>query len=107
MSDQMSAVYSGGLLYEYSVEEERYGIVDVGKGSGDVNEEDDFDKFKSALAKYPSPAGDGGFVSTTNSVTCPTMDSVWDLGDWGESSLPSIPEGAKKVCLIRTALQPA
>ncbi|KAI1271122.1 glycoside hydrolase family 72 protein [Xylaria sp. FL0933] len=97
MSDQMSGVYSGGLLYEYSREEGNvYGIVELTKGSDTVKEESDFDNFKKALAKYPAPSGDGGFTSTTKAVACPTQDSVWDLGKWGESALPAIPDGAKK-----------
>lgn len=97
MSDQMSGVYSGGLLYEYSREGNMFGIVDVSGESNSVKEDSDFDTFKSALAKYPAPSGDGGFTSTTQSAACPTQDTIWDLGKWGESALPAIPEGAKKV----------
>lgn len=97
MSDQMSGVYSGGLLYEYSREGNKFGIVQLSGNSDSVTEEDDFSAFKSALKKYPAPSGDGGFVSTTASVACPTQDSIWDLGKWGESALPAIPDGAKKV----------
>lgn len=96
MSDQMSGVYSGGLLYEYSREGNKFGIVQLSGNSDSVTEEDDFSAFKSALKKYPAPSGDGGFVSTTASVACPTQDSIWDLGKWGESALPAIPDGAKK-----------
>ncbi|KAI1167743.1 glycoside hydrolase family 72 protein [Nemania serpens] len=96
MSDQMSGVYSGGLLYEYSREGNMFGIVDVSGESNSVKEDSDFDTFKSALVKYPAPTGDGGFTSTTTAAACPTQDTVWDLGKWGESALPAIPEGAKK-----------
>jgi hypothetical protein len=97
MNTEMTGVYSGGLMYEYSREGNDFGIVDVTAKSDAVKEEGDFEKFKSALAMYPAPSGDGGFTSTTQAVACPTLDSVWDLGDWGESALPAIPEGAKKV----------
>jgi len=96
MNTEMTGVYSGGLMYEYSREGNDFGIVDVTAKSDAVKEEGDFEKFKSALAMYPAPSGDGGFTSTTQAVACPTLDSVWDLGDWGESALPAIPEGAKK-----------
>ncbi|KAI0974039.1 glycoside hydrolase family 72 protein [Xylaria arbuscula] len=96
MSDNMSSVYSGGLLYEYSREGDNYGIVQVSGSSETVTEETDYDNFKSALAKYPAPSGNGGFTSTTAAVSCPTADSVWDLGSWGQSALPAIPAGAEK-----------
>ncbi|KAI0514516.1 Glucanosyltransferase-domain-containing protein [Xylaria bambusicola] len=96
MSDQMSGVYSGGLMYEYSREGNGYGIVELSGNSDSVKKESEYDTFKKALAKYPAPSGDGGFTSTTKAVACPTQDSIWDLGKWGESSLPAIPDGAKK-----------
>ncbi|KAI2639986.1 glycoside hydrolase family 72 protein [Xylaria nigripes] len=98
MNSEMTGVYSGGLLYEYSNEGNNYGIVDI-NGSGKdatVEKSDQFDAFKSALAKYPAPGGDGGFTSTSKSVPCPASDSIWDLGSWGTSALPAIPDGAKK-----------
>ncbi|KAI1133414.1 glycoside hydrolase family 72 protein [Nemania abortiva] len=96
MSTEMSGVYSGGLLYEYSREGNDFGIVEVSGTSSTVKEDTDYDTFKSALAKYSPPSGNGGFTSTTQSVACPTTDSIWDLGKWGQSALPAIPDGAKK-----------
>ncbi|RYP40659.1 hypothetical protein DL767_001517 [Monosporascus sp. MG133] len=92
MSDDMTSVYSGGLMYEYSMEENNYGIVEI---DGDnVSELPEFAEMASAFSEYPAPTGDGGFTSTTNSVECPTTDSVWDLGDWGSSALPAMPTDA-------------
>ncbi|KAI1762375.1 glycoside hydrolase family 72 protein [Hypoxylon sp. FL1150] len=96
MSDEMSSVYSGGLMYEYSREGNGYGIVEVSGDSETVTEEAEFAKFSSALSKYPAPTGNGGFTSTTASVACPTVDDTWALGDWGASALPAIPDGAVK-----------
>ncbi|OTB07001.1 glycoside hydrolase family 72 protein [Hypoxylon sp. CI-4A] len=94
MGDDMTGVYSGGLLYEYSKEGNAFGIVEI--SDGDVSEGDDYPKLKSALSKYPAPTGDGGFTKTTTSAACPTVDDIWDLGDFGPSNLPAIPEGAVK-----------
>lgn len=99
MSDQMSSVYSGGLMYEYSREGNGFGIVELDGNSDTVKEDPEFSKLASALSKYPTPTGNGGFTSTTASVACPTVDDVWDLEDWGASALPAIPEGAVKVHL--------
>ena len=95
MSEDMTGVYSGGLMYEYSLEENKYGIVKI---NGDnVDEKPEFAKMASAYKQNPAPTGDGGFVSTTNSVACPTTDSKWDLGDWGASALPAMPSDAVRV----------
>lgn len=92
MSPEMTGVYSGGLLYEYSVEGNSFGIVDI--VGGQAEDTPDFQGFKGALAKYPTPTGDGGFVKTANSVPCPPEDESWLVDN---DSLPAIPDEAKKV----------
>ena len=92
MSDQMSAVYSGGLMYEYSVEENDYGIVTISK-SGDIKKSDEFSMFKDALEKYPMPTGTGGAAKETHSVDCPDKASNWQVEPEG---IPSMPEEAEK-----------
>ena len=100
MSEDMTGVYSGGLMYEYSLEENKYGIVKINGDS--IEEKPEFAKMASAYKKYTAPTGNGGFASTTNSVSCPTTDSSWDLGDWGASALPAMPSDAVRVSLIIT-----
>ncbi len=88
---EMTAVYSGGLLYEYALEPNDFGIVKI---SGDsVTEQTDFAKFESALKKYPAPTGDGGFTSTTKAVACPTKDANWLVDS---TLLPALPDNAKQ-----------
>lgn len=94
MNDEMTSVYSGGLVYEYSKEGNGYGVVEVSGSSTNVIEEDDFPNLKSALSKYPAPTGNGGFTSTTTSAACPTADADWEVSD---DSLPAIPDEAKAV----------
>jgi hypothetical protein len=96
MSDKMTGVYSGGLMYEYALEENGYGIAKISnsKASSGVQEQDGFAKFASALKANPAPTGNGGFTSTTSSVPCPTKDGNWLVDS---TLLPAIPEGAKKV----------
>ena len=92
MSDKMTSVYSGGLLYEYSLEASGYGIVEI--DGNKAKEQKDFSKYASALSKYPIPTGAAGAASTTNSVACPTKDSNWLVDS---TLLPAMPEGAKDV----------
>lgn len=91
-STDMTSVYSGGLVYEYSNEDSNYGLVTV---SGDsISNLPDFDALKSALAGTPSPQGDGGYNSTGGASGCPSYSEP----NWlvKTDSLPAIPEGAKK-----------
>ncbi|KOS21596.1 hypothetical protein ESCO_005044 [Escovopsis weberi] len=91
MSSNMSAVYSGGLLYEYSNETNDYGIVSI-KGDK-VTELDEYGLFKKALADNPSPTGDGGASKTTHAVACPTSDTAWKVDP---SALPAMPALAEQ-----------
>ncbi|KAM7196488.1 Glucanosyltransferase domain containing protein [Rhypophila sp. PSN 637] len=90
MSDSMTNVYSGGLVYEYSAGPNMFGIVNITSGGAD--EMPDFDKYRSALAANPAPNGDGGCTLTSNSMPCPTKDANWLVDG---TSLPPMPEKAK------------
>ncbi|KAJ3525728.1 hypothetical protein NM208_g11513 [Fusarium decemcellulare] len=73
MSDEMTSVYSGGLMYEYSLEDNDYGIVTL-KGDN-VKTSSEYKLFKEALKKYPMPTGTGGAAKTTHGVDCPKSDT--------------------------------
>ena len=88
----MSSVYSGGLMYEYTMEENNYGIVKIKGNTAQALPE--YAKFKSAIPKYPAPTGDGGFTPTTTSQACPTKDADWLIDT---TLLPAIPNAAKNV----------
>ncbi|KAJ9661179.1 1,3-beta-glucanosyltransferase [Neophaeococcomyces mojaviensis] len=89
---EMTGVYSGGLVYEYSNEPSNYGLVEISGSS--VSTLDDFDALKSAFSGTSNPTGDGGYNSTGGASGCPSYSSPnWLVrGD----SLPAIPDGAKK-----------
>jgi hypothetical protein len=87
----MTAVYSGGLVYEYSQEEANYGLVDISGSS--VTERPDFSALQDAYKKTPAPSGDGGYKSTSAASTCPPQAANWKVsGD----SLPAIPKNAEQ-----------
>ena len=91
-SEDMSAVFSGGLVYEYSLEENGYGLVKI---EGDSIEElDDFGALKEAFANQEDPTGDGGYKSDGEASECPAM-----IGDWEVESetLPALPVKAMKL----------
>ena len=91
MSKQMTSVYSGGLMYEYSLEDNDYGIVKI-KGD-EVKHQDEFKLFKKALEKYPTPTGDGGASKETHGVDCPPKDPNWQIDT---EEIPEMPKEAQK-----------
>lgn len=99
MSDKMSSVYSGGIMYEYSYEESKYGIVKFSgeKGQGKVSKVGDgkeYDNFKDALKNYPAPKGDGGASKQSKASECPPKSAA----NWGvdPKSIPAMPKEAEK-----------
>lgn len=85
----MTPVYSGGLVYEYSEEGSKYGLVKI---DGDtVTETPDFVALKSAFSKTSNPSGDGGYNSEGGANDCPTKSSNWNVAD---DALPAIPTAA-------------
>jgi hypothetical protein len=105
MSSDMTHVYSGGLMYEYTMEPNNFGIVKVEGGdvgdrtdqTGKREELPEFQAFADALKKFPAPTGDGGASTEEKTSECPPRDDEhWDFDP--KRALPTIPEGAKKVC---------
>ncbi|KAL9101593.1 MAG: hypothetical protein Q9163_003154 [Psora crenata] len=91
-SDDMTPVYSGGLVYEYSMESgggprhEKYGLVDI---DGDEAEElDQFSVLKKALEKTPAPSGDGGYKEDGTPSECPSKSSTWLVDGDGIPAMP-------------------
>jgi 1,3-beta-glucanosyltransferase GAS5 len=95
MSENMTKVYSGGLMFEYAMGPNKYGIVTIlGEQSETVQQQSDFGSFADALAQHLAPSGNGGAKSTTHAMACPTKDANWLVDS---TLLPAIPQGAKAV----------
>jgi len=93
-SSNMTKVYSGGLVYEYSQEENKFGLVVIDKSNSSVTPLPDFNTLVKAFAKTPNPTDDGGYKSDGNPSTCPPQSlPFWVVSN---SSLPIIPQGALK-----------
>lgn len=91
MSSQMSGVYSGGLMYEYSVEENEYGVVNIAN-DGSIDRIGEFEAFKQALEDNPAPSGLGGAATTTSSRPCPPKGPMWNVNP---SMIPVMPSEAQ------------
>lgn len=90
-SDKMTSVYSGGLVYEYTVEPNGYGLVEIKNGKVETNE--DFERLKKAYAKTKNPTGDGGYKKDGEASKCPPEDDEWEVTS---SLLPKMPKDAEK-----------
>lgn len=91
-STDMTGVYSGGLVYEYSEEGSNYGLVTI--SNNDVSENPGFGALKSALSSVQAASNNGGYNSTGGASGCPSKDSPnWDVAD---DALPAIPQPAMK-----------
>ncbi|ODQ78356.1 glycoside hydrolase family 72 protein [Babjeviella inositovora NRRL Y-12698] len=89
-SEQMSGVFSGGLVYQYTNETNNYGLVVI-NSSSNVTKMPDYYTLKSELAETQNPSGDGGYTSSTTISTCPAFEAgIWEASD----DLPNTPDKA-------------
>lgn len=87
----MTIAYSGGLAYEYTLEANGYGLVEMKNGQVVPNE--DFDRLKAAYEETPIPEGDGGARKTRTVPACPPETEEWQVST---TLLPEMPTGAQK-----------
>ncbi|KAK4948474.1 hypothetical protein LTR10_013008 [Elasticomyces elasticus] len=88
-STNMTSVYSGGLVYEYTIEPNGYGLVELQNGQVVPNQ--DFERLQAAYAATPNPTGEGGARSTTEVPDCPAEGEEWAVET---DNLPVIPANA-------------
>ncbi|PVH16137.1 uncharacterized protein CXQ87_004001 [Candidozyma duobushaemuli] len=91
-SEKMSPVFSGGIAYEYTEEENEYGLVELSDDNSTISKKDDFDYLKSQLSSVTLPTGSGGARTDLDPTTCPTTDSDWEAS----TDIPDTPKGALK-----------
>jgi hypothetical protein len=87
---EMTGVFSGGLVYEYSEEGNGYGLVTISGDSVQPNAQ--FTALASAYSAQANPTGSGGASSTSAASTCPTESAEWDVAN---DNLPAIPVAAE------------
>lgn len=89
-STDMTHVFSGGLVYEYSEEANEYGLVEIDGSKVTTNE--DFDNLKEMFEKVKNPSGDGEYQSDLEYSECPAKSSKWKASN----DIPDTPKGALK-----------
>ncbi|KAF1941067.1 hypothetical protein EJ02DRAFT_348579 [Clathrospora elynae] len=91
-SQNMTSVYSGGLVYEYTVEPNGFGLVEVGN-DGNIKPNKDFERLAKAYKATANPRGDGGYKKSGSASECPKESKEWEVKD---DSLPAMPKAAQK-----------
>lgn len=91
-SDDMSPVFSGGLVYEYTEEDNDYGLVSVSSDNKTVSTNSDFDNLKAQFSSATNPSGDGGYHTGLPHSNCPPQSNDWEASD----TVPDTPKGALK-----------
>jgi hypothetical protein len=92
-SDKMTSVYSGGLVYEYTMGDNKFGVVEVAPNAGPVKELPEFSTLASAFKNNPAPSGNGGYREDLPASQCPPPTAIWKVAN---DTLPAMPAGAKK-----------
>ncbi|AAS51900.2 ADL021Wp [Eremothecium gossypii ATCC 10895] len=89
-SEKMSSLFSGGLAFEYSMEGNNFGLVEI-KG-GKVKKLEDFENLKKQYAEAKDPEGDAGYSKDGKPASCPPYDKgTWDA----DTKLPEMPKDAE------------
>ncbi|PWW74066.1 Glycoside Hydrolase Family 72 protein [Tuber magnatum] len=87
-STQMSGVFSGGLVYEFTQEPNNYGLVQI---DGDnVTTLTDYNNLKKKYSSTNNPPGDGGYQKDLPPSNCPERTSLWEASN----TLPDLPSAA-------------
>ena len=88
-STNMTGVFSGGLVYEYSEEGNGFGLVTISGTTATPNS--DFNALKAAYKGIPNPTGLGDAKTSSPASTCPPESDQWDVVN---DDLPAMPNAA-------------
>ncbi|KAI5779119.1 Glucanosyltransferase-domain-containing protein [Geopyxis carbonaria] len=93
-STDMTVVFSGGLVYEYSQEDNKFGLVEISKDNKSVKKRDDFNNLMKQFKAVDNPSGDGDYQSDLKPSSCPSFVK----GKWeANNTLPTIDAASKKL----------
>ncbi|KAJ1833153.1 40S ribosomal protein S27, partial [Coemansia sp. RSA 2708] len=96
----MVSTFSGGIMYEYTEEDNEYGIVKVSVGDSKVEKNSDYDNFKKVLAAAkPQGVKMDSYKASGKDSTCPQSDSAWHVKS---DVLPPTPSEARCECMMNS-----
>ncbi|KAL7799939.1 carbohydrate-binding module family 43 protein [Trichoderma ceciliae] len=93
-SDELSAVFSGGIVYMYFEEANDYGLVTV-KGNS-VTKLKDFSALQAQVTKAdPKGIDESDYKPTNKAASCPALTADWQASD----QLPPTPDASLCTCM--------
>ncbi|KAJ2083892.1 1 3-beta-glucanosyltransferase gel4 [Coemansia sp. RSA 988] len=96
----MMDIFSGGIMYEYTEEDNEYGIVKVSYGDSKAEKNDDYDNFKNALkAANPEGVKMDDYKPSGKDSECPKASSDWKVAPGSLSPTPSL---GRCQCMVGT-----
>ncbi|TVY88192.1 1,3-beta-glucanosyltransferase [Lachnellula willkommii] len=97
--DQMTPVFSGGIVYEYFEETNDFGLVKVSDDASSVSELADFGAFQTEMAAAtPSGVSKGSYNPTNTQAACPSVGTNWNAA----TPLPPTPDQSVCDCMIQS-----
>lgn len=95
--DQMTPVWSGGIVYMYFQEGNNYGLVEVDDSSNSVSTREDFNALSSQIASISPSSVNGADYNPTNTApaNCPSVGPTWAASD----QLPPTPNRELCQCM--------
>ncbi|AMD21982.1 HFR127Cp [Eremothecium sinecaudum] len=92
---KMSDFWSGGVVYMYFEEANKYGLVSVGSDNK-VTTLPDFENYSAQIAKVtPTGVNSADYSPSITHPSCPTVDNTWKAA----SNLPHVPDSNVCACM--------
>lgn len=101
-SSDMTGVFSGGLVYEFTQEPSKYGLVQVSDNGTSVEKLVDYNNLQKMYKATAEPSGDGGYQQNLPAAKCPDQTPLWDASN----TLPNLPSAASAYMVCLTSLAP-
>ncbi|KAJ2751693.1 40S ribosomal protein S27 [Coemansia sp. BCRC 34490] len=94
----MGGTFSGGIMYEFTEEDNKYGIVKVSYGDSKYEKTGDYDGFKKAMAAAkPQGVKMSSYKPQSKDSTCPKASSSWKVSP---DALPPTPSAERCQCML-------
>lgn len=98
----MTGVFSGGLVYEFTQESSKYGLVQVSDDGTTVEKLVDYENLQKMYKATAEPSGDGGYQQNLPAEECPDQTPLWEASN----TLPDLPSAASQYMVSLTSFAP-
>jgi hypothetical protein len=98
-SDEMTGVFSGGIVYMYFQETNDYGVVKVNKGKVETMKNFDFLAKQHKAAKPKTVERDEYQPANDRPATCPAVTDSWKVS---ANALPPVPDSNLCSCMVKS-----